>query len=82
MATETLVLPGIAIFSVRPAASGFPRGFSAPSVTASPAKPTTMFRPSASSTYSSAMSAMRTQALPKYCRIRGSTSRAAPMSRY
>src|SRR3990167_9463347 len=35
-----------------------------------------MFRPRASSTYSRARSAMRTQALPKYCRIRGRTSRA------
>src|SRR5512142_367820 len=30
-----------------------------------------MFRPSASSTYSSAMSRMRTQALPKYCATKG-----------
>src|SRR5574343_708484 len=43
-----------------------------------PAKPTTMFRPRASSTYSSAMSAMRTQALPKDCRRSGSTSSAMP----
>src|SRR6218665_934578 len=34
-----------------------------------------MFRPRASSTKSRAMSRMRTQALPKPCRMRGSTSR-------
>src|SRR3990167_703645 len=37
-----------------------------------------MFRPRASSTYSSARSAIRTQALPKYCRTRGRISRARP----
>src|SRR5438874_6720380 len=38
-----------------------------------------MFRPSASSTYSSAVSAMRTQKLPKYCSTSGSaTSSSAP----
>src|SRR5574343_1149925 len=37
-----------------------------------------MFRPRASSTYSRAMSAMRTQALPKDCRRSGSTSSAMP----
>src|SRR5574344_2156113 len=35
-----------------------------------------MFSPSASITYSSARSAMRTQALPKYCSTSGSTSSA------
>src|SRR5438132_6991850 len=40
-----------------------------------------MFRPSASSTYSSAMSMMRTQALPNCCAISGTMSSAAAAKR-
>src|SRR5450830_2138270 len=40
-----------------------------------------MLSPRASNTYSSAMSAMRTQALPKFCRINGSINRPTAANR-
>ena len=39
-----------------------------------------MFRPRASITYSSAMSTMRTQALPKLCSTSGTSSSAMPQT--
>src|SRR5437763_12690957 len=45
-----------------------------------PAKPTTIFRPRASSTYSSAVSAMRTQKLPAYCSSSGRMTKASAPS--